>query len=74
MPINLKKMLTTLHIKTISIGCYVKNMRPQLLMHGAGPNFIEVLIREFCLANIFAKHFKTDYQPKYINFTCKFGW
>ena len=39
-----------------------------------GANFIELLSREFCLANIFAKHFKTDYQPKYINFTCKFGW
>ena len=22
----------------------------------------------------FAQHFKTEYQPKYINFTCKFGW
>ena len=42
---------------------------------GSGANFIELLSREFCLANIFAKHFKTDYQPKYINnFTCKFGW
>ena len=40
----------------------------------SGANFIELLSREFCLANIFAKHFKTDYQPKYINFTCKFGW
>ena len=39
-----------------------------------GANFIELLSREFCSANIFAKHFKTDYQPKYINFTCKFGW
>ena len=41
---------------------------------GPGANFIELLSREFCLANIFIKHFKTDYQPKYINFTCKFGW
>ena len=40
----------------------------------SGANFIELLSREFCLANIFVKHFKTDYQPKYINFTCKFGW
>ena len=39
-----------------------------------GANFIELLSREFCSANIFAKHFKTDYQSKYINFTCKFGW
>ena len=38
------------------------------------PEKSQACIREFCLANIFAKHFKTDYQPKYINFTCKFGW
>ena len=28
-----------------------------------GANFIELLSTEFFLANIFAKHYKTDYQP-----------
>ena len=48
--------------------------RSSLLDSSSGANFIELLSREFCLAIIFAKHFKTDYQPKYINFTFKFGW
>ena len=37
-----------------------------------GANFIELLSGEFCLANIFAKQYKSDYQP--IHFEWKFGW
>ena len=40
----------------------------------SGPNSIELLSRDFCLANSFAEHYKTDYQLKYVNFMCKFGW
>ena len=46
----------------------------QFVSHISRAQFHRAASREFCLANIFAKHFKTDYQPKYINFTCKFGW
>ena len=36
----------------------------KMLFYHLRANFIELLSREFCLANIFAKHYKTDYQPK----------
>ena len=43
-------------------------------VHPLGAIFTELLSREFCLAIWFAKHYKTDYQPKYTNFMHKFSW
>ena len=40
----------------------------------SGANFTERLSRAYCLANIFAKQYKTDYQPKCMHFVWKFGW
>ena len=33
-----------------------------------------LLSRELCLASIFAKHYKTDYQPNHKYFVWKFRW
>ena len=37
-------------------------------------SFIELLSREFCLANISIKHYKTDCQPKCTHCLWKYGW
>ena len=62
-----RQMSNSLRMNRALNSWYFHGIRP-------GANFIELLSREFCLANIFAKHFKTHYQPKYINFTCRLGW
>ena len=50
------------------------NVNTPTKMSSPRANFIELLSREFCLANTFAKQYKTDYQPKCMHFVWKFGW
>ena len=40
-----------------------------------GASFVELINREFCLTNIFAKQYITDHTPAKMHTLCmKFGW